>query len=58
MFGWMDDLQAALNIHWPRLMAHIPDYTNTRATIQISGKKNVMFSNPWAVISAYATLFH
>jgi hypothetical protein len=36
LFGSMDDLQAALNTHWPKLMNDIPNYTNTRATIQIS----------------------
>jgi len=36
MFDSMLDLQSALDVHGPKLMADIPNYTNTRPTIQIS----------------------
>ena len=39
MFDSMLDLQSALDVHGPKLMADIPNYTNTRPTIQISEVK-------------------
>jgi uncharacterized protein (TIGR02118 family) len=39
MFDTMADCLAALNEHGPRLMADIPNYTNTQATIQFSEVK-------------------
>jgi uncharacterized protein (TIGR02118 family) len=36
MFDSMLDLQSALDVHGPKLMADIPNYANTRPTIQIS----------------------
>ena len=36
MFESLVDLESALNAHGPKLMADIPNYTNTRPTIQIS----------------------
>ena len=39
MFESMMDLQSALETHGPKLMADIPNYTNTRPTIQVSEMK-------------------
>jgi uncharacterized protein (TIGR02118 family) len=36
MFDSLEELQSALDVHGPKLMADIPNYTNTRPTIQIS----------------------
>ena len=36
LFESMMELQSALDTHGPRLMADIPNYTNTKPTIQIS----------------------
>jgi uncharacterized protein (TIGR02118 family) len=36
LFDSIAELQSALKTHGPKLMADIPNYTNTRPTIQIS----------------------
>ena len=39
LFESLGDLQWALETHGPKLMADIPNYTNTKPTIQISEVK-------------------
>lgn len=39
MFDSVEDFQSAMNTHGPKLMADIPNYTNTRPTIQVSEVK-------------------
>jgi uncharacterized protein (TIGR02118 family) len=39
LFDSVEDFQSAMAAHGPKLMADIPNYTNTRPTIQVSEVK-------------------
>lgn len=39
MFDSVEEFQSAMNAHGPKLMADIPNYTNSRPTIQVSEVK-------------------